>query len=103
MNVGSNIQKKNQHLNRLRDYARFSKSKVLLNLCSYRYLIVTAMNFAAKHQCLINVETTLTVNVHQTSFNIDIWLRMKVEIIHFCILKERLPDITFYLIVSDIW
>ena len=97
------IYKNNQHLNRLRDYVWFGKSKVLLNLSSYKYLIVTAMTFAAKHQCLINVETTLTVNVHQSSFNIDIWFRIKVEIIHFCILKERLPDITLYLIVSDIW
>ena len=93
----------NQHLNRLRDYIWSGKSKVLLNLCSYKYLIVTAMIFAAKHQCFINVETTFIVNVHQPSFNIDLWLSMKVEIIHFCIPKERLPDITFYLIVSDIW
>ena len=27
----------------------------------------------------INVETTLIVNVHQRCFNVDIWLKMKVE------------------------
>ena len=31
------------------------------------------------HQRWINVETTLIVNVHQRCFNIDIWLKMKVE------------------------
>ena len=27
----------------------------------------------------INVEKTLIVNVHQRCFNVDIWLKMKVE------------------------
>ena len=31
------------------------------------------------HQRWINVESTLIVNVHQRCFNIDIWLKMKVE------------------------
>ena len=31
------------------------------------------------HQRWINVKTTLIVNVHQRCFNVDIWLKMKVE------------------------
>ena len=31
------------------------------------------------HQRWINVETTLILNVHQRCFNVDIWLKMKVE------------------------
>ena len=31
------------------------------------------------HQRWFNVETTLIVNVHQRCFDVDIWLKMKVE------------------------
>ena len=31
------------------------------------------------HQPWVNVETTLIVNVHQRCFNVDIWLKMRVE------------------------
>ena len=32
-----------------------------------------------KHQRWINAEITLIVNIHQRCFNVDIWLKMKVE------------------------
>ena len=35
--------------------------------------------YPSKH---INVETTLIVNVHQRCINVDIWLKMKVELTH---------------------
>ena len=31
------------------------------------------------HQGWLNVETTLIVHVHQRSFNVDIWLKMKAD------------------------
>ena len=43
-------------------------------ICTYIWGI---QSFPSKH---INVETTLIVNVYQRCFNVDIWLKMKVEL-----------------------